>query len=505
MGCGAGRPEQKYAAKTEGESEVKPDGTTSFVIDHAGKIKDHYDIKDKLGEGAYGSVSIGMHKMTGQKRAIKVISRAKSLNSARIMQEIAIMKVMTHPNVIKLYETFQDKRSLYLVMEVCSGGELFDRIIDAGSFTEVQAAIVMQQIVRAIYYLHDQKICHRDVKPENFLFASRDPIEKNVLKIIDFGLACKFKPGVFLTTKAGTPYYVAPQVLQGKYDQQSDIWSCGVIMYVLLCGYAPFFGADDIEVIKRVKLGQYSFDKKDWKNVSKDAKQLIKAMLTMNPVDRIDAAGALAHPWIKAKAPNASKAALQSNFVDSLQGFRSQNRLKKAALHVIAGQMSEDQVKNLREIFTALDDNGDGQLTVSEIKDGMQKAGIKEIPPDLQQIMEQVDVDGSGIIDYTEFLAATLDKKLYLDEAVVWRAFQVFDRDGDGFISQDELKAVLGDQKMGDLMGQQAIAQLLLEVDTNGDGKIEWSEFLEMMRGVPQEQVADCASGPVVEDDDDDP
>merc|ERR1719334_1449185 len=152
---------------------------------------------------------------------------------------------MDHPNIIKLFETFEDHRNIYLVMELCSGGELFDRIIATGHFSEKEAAVLMQQIIRAVYYMHENSICHRDLKPENFLFMTKDPIESNYLKIIDFGLSCKFSPDKVMETKAGTPYYVAPQVLSGKYDHQSDIWSCGVIMYVLLCGYPPFFGDTD--------------------------------------------------------------------------------------------------------------------------------------------------------------------------------------------------------------------------------------------------------------------
>jgi len=169
--------------------------------------------------------------------------------------------------------------------------------------------------------------------------------------------------------------------------------------------------------------------------------------------------------------------------VDNLRGFRSQNKLKKAALQVIAGQLGESQIKALRETFMALDDNGDGLLTAAEMKEGLQKAGLKEIPPDLQQIMEEFDADGSGVIDYTEFLAATLDKKTYLQEDACWTAFKVFDRNGDGKISKEELDAVLQGGAVEDAMGAQAVANLLKEVDANGDGEIDFDEFMQMMRG----------------------
>merc|ERR1719343_1910097 len=378
-------------------------------MDNTGKIHDFYDMdKKKLGEGSYGSVCKAKNKSTSALRAVKTISKAQMKNIERFKQEIAIMKMMDHPNIIKLYETFEDHRSIYLVMELCSGGELFDRIIESGHFTEQQAAILMQQIIRAIYYMHENHTCHRDLKPENFLFMTKEPIDKNLLKIIDFGLSCKFEPGQILTTKAGTPYYVAPQVLAGKYDQLSDLWSCGVIMYVMLCGYPPFFGESDAEVLSKVRLGNFSFNQADWKNVSEDAKNLIRMLLKMNPRDRYTAEQSLNHEWIKNKAPKAKDVSLQDNFVDNLRGFRSQNKLKKAALQIIAGQLNDDQIKALRETFMALDKNGDGLLTAVELKEGLAKAGIKEIPADLEQILKDVDSDGSGVIDYTEFLAADL-------------------------------------------------------------------------------------------------
>eukprot|EP00929_Paragymnodinium_shiwhaense_P058566 TRINITY_DN2932_c0_g1_i1.p1 TRINITY_DN2932_c0_g1~~TRINITY_DN2932_c0_g1_i1.p1 ORF type:complete len:502 (+),score=153.25 TRINITY_DN2932_c0_g1_i1:86-1591(+) len=497
MGCGsgalAGAPScTKIEAPlplSEKPIQIKKDvreggiGRAQFIIDNAGKLVDVYEVeKKKLGEGSYGDVFRVTNKSTRAVRAVKSIAKAQMKNIERFKQEIAIMKIMDHPNIIKLYETFEDNRNIYLVMELCKGGELFDRIISAGRFSEVKAATIMQQIVRAIYYMHENHICHRDLKPENFLFATKDSIEKGILKTIDFGLSCKFEEGQVLTTKAGTPYYVAPQVLCGKYDQRCDMWSCGVIMHVILCGYPPFCGETDGEVLQRVRLGVFSFKASDWKNVSEDAKDLIRQLLKMNPKDRYTAEQALNHAWIKNKAPKALQVNLHEGFVDNLRAFLCQNKLKKAALHIIANQLNEDQIKALRETFMSLDHNGDGQLTVNELKEGIVKAGLKEIPQDLQAIMDEVDSDGSGVIDYTEFLAATLDRRIYLKEDVVWSAFRVFDRNGDGRISQEELAQVLADGCVQDMCGVNAVHSLLESVDTDGDGTIDFSEFMNMMR-----------------------
>merc|ERR1719156_145974 len=375
-GGGGGAAKKDAGGSSMPHKEVKEGGIghSMFIMDNTGKITEQYDMeKKKLGEDSYGSVCKAKNKASGSIRAVKTISKSQMKNIERFKQEIAIMKMMDHPNIIKLYETFEDHRNIYLIMEICSGGELFDRIIETGHFTEVQAAIVMQQILRGIFYMHEIKLTHRDLKPENFLFQTKDPIEKCTLKIIDFGLSCKFSEGTVLTTKAGTPYYVAPQVLAGKYDQLADLWSCGVIMYVLLCGYPPFYGETDADVLTKVRLGNFTFNAADWKNVSEDAKNLIRMLLKMNPRDRYTAEQSMNHVWIKNKAPKAQAVPLQASLVDNLKGFRSTNKLKKAAFHVIAGQLDESQIKNLRSVCLQLDGNGDGLLSVKEMRDGLAK------------------------------------------------------------------------------------------------------------------------------------
>jgi len=389
--------------------------------------------------------------------------------------------MMDHPNIIKLFETYEDVHSIYLVMDLCKGGELFDHIIEARRFTEYMAAIVVQQILRAVFYMHENQIAHRDLKPENFLFMTKDSIERNTLKIIDFGLSCKFSPGQVLTTKAGTPYYVAPEVLGGKYNQQSDMWSCGVIMYVMLCGYPPFFGETDAEVLTKVRAGNFSFNASDWKNISDDAKNLIRDLLQMHPDKRCTAAKAVEHKWIKDKAPKATKRDLGQDMVTNLSNFRTMNKFKKAALNVIANRLSEDKIKALRETFMQLDGNGDGLVNAAELRTGLQEAGITELPASLDEILKAVDSDGGGTINYTEFLAATLDKKKYLNEETLWSAFCAFDTNHDGVISNEELKAVLNSGDVNGVASEDAMKEILQGVDQNDDGEIDFAEFANMM------------------------
>eukprot|EP00913_Durusdinium_trenchii_P028730 g26945.t1 len=407
----------------------KPDALSRarLIPNNPGNIREIYDIEaKKLGEGTYGSVSSGRHRTTGAVRAIKTMSKGHVKNMERFKQEIDIMKVMDHPNIIKLYETFEDRRHLYL----------------------------------------------------DTLFTQA-PIDQNQLKLIDFGLSSVVSTGKAMSTKAGTPYYVAPQVLQGHYDHLCDIWSCGVIMYTLLCGYPPFYGKTDQEVLQKVKGGNFTFEHKDWRHISEDAK-----------VSAESRAGEMAGPRV-CRAPRATKVSLQAGLVDNLRAFQNQHKMKKAALHIIASQLSEEKIKALRQTFEALDANGDGFLTSQELKDGMAKADLEHILAgvDLEAIMEGVDSDGSGLIDYTEFLAATLDKKCYLQEDLCYTAFSVFDQDGDGHITLEEMKKILENGSVDQAFGRSS-EEILKAVDTNGDGSIDFEEFMAMMRGDTAETVA---------------
>jgi calcium-dependent protein kinase len=465
--------------------EVKADGIGSamFVITNEDRITSKYAMSSSvLGEGSQGSVTKAKNLKSGQWMAVKSIRKPKIKEKQdRLKQEIAIMKMMDHPNIIKLHETFEDNRCIYLVMELCTGGELFERILAMGNFTELQAAILMQQLIRSVFYLHNLQICHRDLKPENFILSTKGPIEHKdtLLKLIDFGFSCRSN-GV-LTTRAGTPYYVSPQVLTGHYDIACDMWSVGVVMYVMLCGYPPFGGETDDEVLRKVKLGTFSFVRNDWKHISPDARDLIRMLLKMNPTERCTAEQALNHTWLKDRAPKAT-VDMCPDFVDKLRKFSSSCKLKKAVLHIIAGHLDDKQIQSLRDTFHHLDENGDGLLSLQEIVTGLQKAEMPSSPADLHDIMEQIDSDGSGLVDYTEFLAATLNQRTYMQEDICWNAFRVFDINGDGKISREEIAKVLheGNLEKSTLQG---VGLMMKDFDTNGDGVIDFEEFMHMMRG----------------------
>jgi len=277
-----------------------------------------------------------------------------------------------------------------------------------------------------------------------------------------------------MKTKAGTPYYVAPQVLQGAYDEKCDIWSCGVIMYILLCGYPPFYGDRDEDILRRVRKGAFDFPDEDWKGISNKggARELIKMMLTMDPVKRPDAPTCLAHTWFAGQF-SGEVGVLKPDFAQSLRGFRHVARLKKVALTVVAQQLHEKEVRELKATFEAMDKDNSGTLTADEIVEAMRQHKL-EIPPDLVEAIQKVDTDGSGIIEYSEFIAATLTKREYLREEVMISAFKQFDADGDGMLTPEELSKALS-------VARGVAEEMIREVDTNSDGAVSYDEFKEMM------------------------
>lgn len=456
-----------------------------FTHENPGRIDDYYkmDRKKMIGEGSYGQVVMGEDKATKAIRAVKAIDVKKISDPKRFQDEIVIQQSLDHPNIVKLFEVFKDAKRVYLVMELCTGGELFDRIVEeaekheGSAFGEPQTATYMQQIMGAMQYMHSHNFAHRDIKPENFLMQNKGA--DAVIKVIDFGLAKKFVPGGDpMRTKAGTPYYVAPQVLGSEgYDEKCDIWSCGVIAYILLCGYPPFYGDKDDEILRRVKSGVFEFPSPDWDNNTKACKDLITQMLTLDASRRPTAEALLDHPWLKSKAADAGSVApaMATGLASRLRSFRGVARIKKVALTLIAQQLKDEDIDELSKTFKALDVNNDGTLTPQEVREGMTKHKI-DVPEDLEALMRAVDSDGSGVIDYSEFIAATMTTKQYARKEVMWAAFRFFDLDGDGSITREELSKVMKENPEA-----ASIAEMIREVDLDGDGTISFDEFCTMM------------------------
>lgn len=322
------------------------------------------------------------------------------------------------------------------------------------------------------------------------LYNEDGEIEDNTVKIIDFGLACKFDideetgEAQTLSFKCGAPYYVAPQVLAGQYNYMADVWSLGVLMYTLLCGYPPFYGESDAEVLGKVRLGNYQFNQADWKNISSEAKDVIRGLLRINPQERMDSGVALFTPWMTLHVPHSDELPLKNKLVFYLRSFAAANRLKRCALYVIAGNLTDDELKPAIISFNNMDVEGDGNLGYEEIYNSLIRAGVRDIPHDLKAIMHEMDSDGSGKVEFTEFLAATIDRK-FITEDNVWSAFRVFDQNGDGKISQTEMYRILNQRsdEGEEVASAQDVQALMKELSDDGDSYVSFTEFYTMMRG----------------------
>ncbi|XP_010930818.1 calcium-dependent protein kinase 28 [Elaeis guineensis] len=466
----------KSSASQPPPSSSKPASVLPYKTPN---LRDHYRIGKKLGQGQFGTTYLCVDKADGAQYACKSIPKRKLLcreDYEDVWREIQIMHHLSeHANVVRIRGTYEDALFVHIVMELCAGGELFDRIIQKGHFTERKAAQLIKTIVGVVEACHSLGVMHRDLKPENFLFASAD--EDAVLKATDFGLSVFYKPGETFCDVVGSPYYVAPEVLRKYYGPEADVWSAGVILYILLSGVPPFWAETEAGIFRQILQGRLDFESEPWPGISDSAKDLIRNMINRDPKKRFTAHEVLCHPWIvdDKVAPDRP---LDSAVLSRLKQFSAMNKLKKMALRVIAENLSEEEIGGLKELFKMIDTDNSGTITFDELKDGLKRVGSDLMESEIQALMHAADIDNSGTIDYGEFLAATVHmNKLEREENLI-SAFSFFDKDGSGYITIDELSQACRQFGLDDVH----LDDMIKEIDQDNDGQIDYSEFAAMMR-----------------------
>ena len=451
------------------------------IITHKkGNISKEYTLGKTLGKGTFGQVRLGVHKPTKQVRAIKILKKSE-VNVISLVNEITILSKLSHPSIMQIYEIYEDSTNVYIVSEYCKGGELFDVISQKGSFSEKEASIIMKQLMSAICYSHQNGIVHRDLKPENILMDNDS--DDLIIKIIDWGCAKTLKKKEKLHEADGTSYYIAPEVLRGEYDEKCDIWACGVIFYILLCGYPPFNGDNDEEIFESVLKGEFEFPEEEWDSVSETAKALIQKMLTKNPKKRISALDSLQDIFFKKyEDKSQTDKQLAKNVLRNMKKFKKNRKLEKATIAFIINQLIlKDERAELEKQFKEWDLNGDGVLSRDEIIKGYKKTYGKVDENEIDNMIKSIDLDGNGVIDYNEFLACSMSKEKILRDENLELCFKAFDLDNSGKISLDEIFALFkrGSKHTEDL---DAFKEMLNAADENGDGEISLDEFKEIMK-----------------------
>jgi len=496
----------KIVENVKGDTLLERKGALLLLPNNAGKKPEvKYSIDaGNVGEGAYGIVKRAVAKgVVSKEVALKLIRKDAIKNLDLFKNEVEINAAMDHPNIVKLFETFEDNVHVYCVLEICHGGEVFDAIVEHTEthgntgFSEADTSMMMVQILHAVFYMHSKDVVHRDLKTENLLFLEKNVAPReNSIKVIDFGIAKRFQRTADgseaepMKTKAGTAYYVAPEVIRGSYNEKCDVWSCGSILFVLLSGQAPFDGDKDDDIFKNILHGRMCLDIPQFKSVSRGALDLLNQMTQKNPKNRLSAEDCLHHRWVQEPQLQISKggSGLHRDMITRLQHFTSKSRFKKAAMHVIAHNLDDVKIKELRETFMRIDTNGDGQLSLAEMQAGFKESGVADVA-EMVELFKNMDTDDSGNISYTEFLTGLLNRAQFQDEAACREAFRVFDQDGNGSISMDEMAQMLEENKeiktqmvSGQAEYSNDVMKMFRDTDVNGDGQISFDEFMGMMR-----------------------
>ena len=415
-------------------------------------------------------------------------------HSSAINKEINILKDLDHPNILKVYEFYSSEKYIYIINELCTGGELFDKIVDVKYFSESVACNIMRQLLSAVAYCHEKGVIHRDLKPENILIESSEEKDKEFfhIKVIDFG-TCEILKKKKLTEQIGTSFYIAPEVLKNGYNEKCDLWSCGVILYILLCGSPPFYGKNEKEIFKKILDGNFSFRHKIWNKISTEGKNLVLKLLQVNPMKRLSAQEALEDVWFK-KNLNINTLEKEKNshgykiFLKNITEFCAEQKLQQATLAFLVHNFApKEELYELKKIFFAFDKNGDGKLSKEEFVTGLTNNNnnlntILKGDSSIEGLLKNIDSDNNGYIGFEEFLIASINKEKILTEKNLKLAFDVFDRDKSGKISQNELKYILGEYNVN--AKEHLWQKMIQQIDLNQDGQISYEEFHKMMMDV---------------------
>ncbi|KAH7854737.1 hypothetical protein Vadar_017260 [Vaccinium darrowii] len=447
----------------------------------------HYEMEEEVGRGHFGYTCSAKGKkgsQKGQDVAVKVIPKLKMTTAIAIedaRREVKMLRALTgHRNLVQFYDAYEDDNNVYIVMELCKGGELLDRILSrGGKYSEDDAKEVMVQILSVVSYCHLQGVVHRDLKPENFLFSSKD--EHSPLKAIDFGLSDYVKPDERLNDIVGSAYYVAPEVLHRSYGPEADMWSIGVIAYILLCGSRPFWARSESGIFRAVLKAEPSFDEAPWPSLSSDAVDFVKRLLNKDYRKRLTAAQALSHPWLANY--HDVKIPLDMIIYKLVKAYICSSPLRKAALGGLAKTLTVPQLAYLREQFTLLGPSKSGYISLQNFKTAVTKYSTEAMKD--SRVLDYANMMSTlqyRKLDFEEFCAAAISV-YQLEGMESWEqharnAYELFEKDGNRPIMIEELASELG------LSPSVPVHVVLQDWIRQSDGKLSFLGFVRLLHGV---------------------
>mmetsp|Transcript_6794 Transcript_6794/g.18783 ORF Transcript_6794/g.18783 Transcript_6794/m.18783 type:complete len:535 (-) Transcript_6794:75-1679(-) len=446
-------------------------------------VEEEYELSGKhLGSGYTGSVYLATRRgFPEQQYAVKVLnlSNVEPTKLEQLKSEVENHLSIDHPNISRLHDVYESRHKMHLVMEFMEGGELFQRVVGAQTkcFTEPEASEAVWQILLALNYLHSHGIVHRDLKLENVVY---DKLGSNHLELIDFGFSKMWDPSVMMEGKLGTIAYVAPEVLMHGYTSQCDLWSLGVITFILLAGYMPFVGEDEA-MMRKIIEGKYIMKQVKWKNISSEAVNFTTSLLDVDPQRRLTAQDALQHQWIANRRQVGSET-VDTEIVEALRQFRTLPKFRRCCMELIAWSLSNEQRKKVSEHFISMGTSRRGIITLSELKKAMETLNVSD--EEVLQTFAVLDTNHDDEIHYSDFLAAMVSTKIELGEEMLCTAFRKFDMDSSGFITAKDLQKVVGDTFEGE-----QVEALLRDASPSGAcGRISYPEFAAYLIGTPLAQ-----------------
>ena len=428
-------------------------------------FRQYYQVEEKLSEKSRTSILLVTDKVTKDKRAVKSI-RISRWNLNACLYEVEILQILDHPNIIKIYDVYLEADFLHIVTEYCEGGELFERISSRMHFSEHLAALYMRQITSALIYLHKNKVIHRDLKPENIVFSTVD--EDSPLKLINFSK---------ISEEDKSFLFKAPECYSNKMTISSNIWSLGVILYLMLCGKLPF--SEKISEDEHFFITQnldLKFEGKEWNSISQEVKDLILHMIEFDPTKRYSAIDVFESDWLKKYIRKSKDQRLSKNSIRNLSEYAKKSKFKKALLSLIMQKVTiSNDMQALLDVFREVDSEGLGVLAPHKVLECVQKSGISVQDP--LQIVTSMNINKTGMVTYTEFISSLVDWTKELNEAKLTKVFKELDVNGDGVISPEEFMDVLQTN-----YSCEQVKNMITEADTNGDGMIDFQEFCAFLR-----------------------